>query len=36
VAGRVQLVGDEPVAELGVVGVDVDDRVDQVRVVPVA
>ena len=31
-----QLVGDEPVAELGVVVVDVDRGVDQVRVVPVA
>ena len=30
-----ELVGDEPVAELGVVVVDVDRGVDQVRVVPV-
>ena len=31
-----ELVGDEPVAELGVVVVDVDGGVDQVGVVPVA
>ncbi|MDP9776733.1 hypothetical protein J2S58_000356 [Nakamurella flavida] len=35
-AGGGQLVGDEPVPELGVVVVDVDRGVDQVRVVPVA
>ena len=33
---RGELVGDEPVAELGVVVVDVERGVDQVRVVPVA
>jgi hypothetical protein len=31
-----ELVGDEPVAELGVVVVDLSAGVDQVRVVPVA
>jgi hypothetical protein len=35
VPGYVQLVGDEPVAELGIVGMDVDDGVGQVRVIPV-
>jgi hypothetical protein len=35
VPGELQLIGDEPVAELGVVSVDVDDGVDQMRVVPV-
>ena len=33
--GRFELVGDEAVAELGVVAVDVDDGVDQMGVVPV-
>jgi hypothetical protein len=31
VAGGPEFVGDEPVAELRIVGVDVNDRVDQVR-----
>lgn len=35
VAGSGELVGDEPVAELGVVGVDVDRGVDQVRLVQI-
>ena len=36
VAGGVEFVGQEPVAELGIIGVHVDDRVGEVRVVPVA
>lgn len=36
VAGTLELIGDEPVAELGIIGVDVDDRIDQVSVVPIA
>ena len=32
---RLQFVGDEPVAESGIVGVDLQDRVNQVRVGPV-
>lgn len=35
VAGGHELVGDEPVAELGIVGVDVDDGVGEVGVGPV-
>jgi hypothetical protein len=35
VAGGLELVGDEPIPELRIVSVDVDDRVDQMRVVPV-
>jgi hypothetical protein len=35
-AGGDQLVGDEPVAELGIIGVHVDDGVGEVRVDPVA
>jgi hypothetical protein len=34
VPGGVQFVGDEPVAELGVIGVDVDGGIVQVRVLP--
>jgi hypothetical protein len=36
VASGLELISDEPVAELGVVTVDVEDGVEQVRVVPVA
>lgn len=36
VAERVEFIGDEPVAELGVVAVHVDNRVREVRVGPVA
>jgi hypothetical protein len=35
VASGVQLIADEPVAELGVIGVHVHDRVDQVGVIEV-
>ena len=34
-ASLVELIGDEPVPELRVIGVDVDDLVDEVGVVPV-
>jgi hypothetical protein len=36
VARGCELVGDEPIPELRIVGVDVDDRVDQVCIIPVA
>ncbi len=30
-----ELIGDEPVPELGVIGMDVDSRVDQPRIIPI-
>jgi hypothetical protein len=35
-AGGLELVGEEPVPELGVIGVEVDDRVGEMRVVEIA
>jgi hypothetical protein len=36
VLGVLELVDEEPIAELGIIGVHVDDRVGDVRVAPVA
>jgi hypothetical protein len=36
VAGGLELIGEEPVAELGIIRVEVDERVGEVRVLEVA
>jgi len=35
-AATIELIGDEPIAELGIISMDLDDRVEHVRVRPVA